>query len=117
MFTAPRIASKIETGHWEPRGTATHHPCSARVSDPAEGADRRSHAREGRPSVGRAGGVGRPAPRRGDLGGPGNVNRAADCLKNRDWTLGTSRHRNSSSVAGTFLFNRRNDFFERQVAQ
>ena len=25
MFTAPRIASKIETGHWEPRVTATHH--------------------------------------------------------------------------------------------
>ena len=30
-----------------------------------------------------------------ELGGPGNVNRAADCLKNRDWALGTSRHRNS----------------------
>ena len=25
MFTAPRIASKIEIGHWEPRVTATHH--------------------------------------------------------------------------------------------
>ena len=25
MFTAPRIGSKIETEHWEPRVTAAHH--------------------------------------------------------------------------------------------
>ena len=25
MFTTPRIASKIETGDWEPRVTATYH--------------------------------------------------------------------------------------------
>jgi hypothetical protein len=30
-----------------------------------------------------------------EVGGPGNIHRAAECLKNRDWALGSSRHRNS----------------------
>jgi hypothetical protein len=41
-----------------------------------------------------------------ELGGPGNVHRAADGLKNRDWALGTSRHRNSPH--GSHTTERRN---------